>query len=288
MSPPKTNTTLRPSVPPPTQSAAPAAVPVLGKVRAKFLPPKIALNCVEGWGKTSCGAYAPKPAILMARGETGYLTLLGTQSVPNIDNVVVESWQSLLALLGDLASKESLPYKTLVLDAVGGFERLCHEYVCFRDFNGDWGEKGFTSYQQGYEVAVSDWLRMLALLDQVNAKGVIILLLGHTQIRPFKNPMGPDFDRYIADIHHKTWAVTHKWVDAALFGTYLTVVDNVSKGRNPKGKGIGGTQRILYTERRDSFDAKNRYGMPNEIDIPNDPSQIWSTIWSHIYRKEGK
>jgi len=283
---PKTSAPPRPKTGPPNQPKPQAKIPTISKADVKFLPPKLALNCVEGWGKTSCGAYAPKPAILMARGETGYLTLLGAGLVPSVPKALIESWQSLLALLNDLLTKEKLPYKTLVFDAIGGFERLCHEFVCYRDFKGDWGEKGFTSYQQGYEVAVSDWLQMLALLDRIRTKGIIILLLGHTQIRPFKNPMGPDFDRYIADIHHKTWAVTHKWVDAALFGTYLTVVDQVSKGKNPKGKGIGGTQRILYTERRDSFDAKNRYAMASEIDIPNDPSQIWSTIWQNIYRKE--
>ena len=278
----------KPSTSPPKQHTSAVNVPTLSMAERKFLPPKIALNCVEGWGKTSCGAYAPKPGILMARDETGYLTLLGANLVPSVPNTPITSWESLLALLKNLIADDKLPYKTLVFDAIGGFERLCHELVCNRDFKGDWGEKGFTAYQQGYDVAINDWLKMLALLDRLNAKGIIILLLGHIQIRPFKNPMGPDFDRYIADIHHKTWSFTHKWVDAALFGTYVSVVDQVSKGRNPKGKGIGGTERVLYTERRDSFDAKNRYSMPPEIDIPNNPSQIWSTIWQNIYRKEGK
>lgn len=248
-----------------------------------FQPPKIILNAVEGWGKTSCGAYAPKPAILMAKGETGYLTLLGAGTVPSIPNTTINSWLEFMAFLDAQVAIETLPYKTLVLDAVSGFEKLCHEYVCNKYFNDEWGETGFSSYQKGYDVSVNDWRKMLGKLEQINAKGVMILILGHMQIRPFRNPIEGDFDRYVCDVHHKTWGVTHKWADAALFGNFKIVVDDIT-GRN---KGIGKSKRVIYTERRDTFDAKNRYGMPEEIAIPADYTQIWSTIWKHIYRKDG-
>lgn len=266
----------------PQQNTAATSVPVLDTGTVKFLPPKLILNCVEGWGKTTCAAYCPKPAILMARGETGYETLLGSGSVPTVPRTLINSWPELIAFLDTQIEQQELPYKTLALDALGGFERLCHEFVCQRDFKGDWGDKGFSSFQKGYEIAIADWLKLLHKLDQIHAKGVMLLLLGHTQIKPFKNPMGEDFDRYISDIHHKTWGVTHKWADAAFFGTYLTVVDKIS-GR---AKGIGGADRVIYTQRRDAFDAKNRYGMPEEISIPNDPAQIWSTLWQHIYERK--
>ena len=67
-----------------------------------------------------------------------------------------------------------------------------------------------------------------------------------------------------------------------LFGKFVTITE---KSKTGVIKGIGGTDRILYTERRDAFDAKNRYGMPAEIDIPNDPAKTWETIWKHLYKK---
>lgn len=272
----------KPSMPSPQNATAAVAVPTLSTDQVQFLPPRVILNCVEGWGKTTCAAYCPKPALLMARGETGYETLLGSGNVPLIPRTLVNTWPGLIAFLDAQIEQQELSYKTLALDALGGFERLCHEHVCQRDFRGDWGDKGFSSFQKGYDVAVADWLKLLHKLEQIHAKGVMVLLLGHTQIKPFKNPMGEDFDRYISDIHHKTWSVTHKWADAALFGTYLTVVDKIS-GR---AKGIGGADRVIYTERRDAFDAKNRYGMPEEINIPNDPTQIWSTLWQYLYQRK--
>lgn len=218
----------------------------------------------------------------MASGETGYETLLGKELVPDVPTVMIESHLEALAFLDDLANRDSIGYKTLCLDALGGFERLCHQHVCEREFNGDWGERGFTAYQKGYDIAIADWLQLLQRLERIRKRGVMIILAGHCQIRSFKNPVGEDFDRYTSDLHHKTWAVTHKWADAVLFGTFLTITD---KNRDNRVRGIGGTERILYCERRDAYDAKNRYGMPAEIRIPNDRQQAWATISKEIYPK---
>jgi len=258
----------------------------LGKLKGEFKPPRIVLNAVEGWGKTSCAAYAPALALLMAKGETGYETLLGAGLVPQVDTAYVESWPALLAFVNKMAEVEKPNHKVLAFDALGGFERLCHEHVCSRDFKSVWGEKGFSSYQKGYDLAVTDWLMLLAGLDRLRARGVTILMLGHVQIRPFKNPLGEDFDRYVANIHHKTWGVTHKWADAVLFGNFRTVLDTLTPGARPKG--IGGTDRVLYCERRDAYDAKNRYNLPAQLDIPDDPNRIWPTIWDAITKKEEK
>ena len=240
------------------------------------------MNGVEGWGKTSTGAFAPKPAILMAQGETGYRTLLAAGRVPQIPCALAADWPQTLATVRSLADDNS--FETLVIDTLGGLELLCHAHVCERDFKGDWGEKGFLSYRKGYDLAVKDWLQLLVALDELREKqGVTILMLSHAQVRPFRNPGGEDFDRYTADAHPKTWSVTHKWADAVLFGQFVAVVEKLKNKGQPKG--LGGTQRVVRCERRDAWDAKNRYGMPEAIDIPNEPDKNWSTIWKHI-RKE--
>ena len=280
------DTPIAPPAPPASQAhTSPAqragAAPLeLGRLPGKFTPPRIVLNAVEGWGKTSCVAHADAPAIIIAEGETGYETLLGAGLVPQVDVASATNWTALLALLDQLAADDTVPYKVLALDAIGGIERLCHTHVCDRDFDGDWGEKGFTSYQRGYDVAVTDWLQLLQRLDNLRARGVTIVLLGHVQIRMFHNPTGEDYDRYVSDVHHKTWSATHRWADAVLFGQFRTITATIG-GSNAK-KGIGGTDRVVYCERRDAYDAKNRYGMPADIDIPSDPAQVWPTIWQAL------
>jgi hypothetical protein len=240
---------------------------------------RFVLNGVEGVGKTSTGAFAPKPGIIQVGTETGYETLRNAELVPDVMAVTVQSWDDLLAVLDNVQGIE-----TLVLDAVGGAERLCHEAVCQREFGGQWGEKGFNSFQKGFDVAITDWLKLLVKLDALKDAGIDILLLSHAKVTTFKNPAGPDYDKYVADCHAKTWAVTHRWADAVLFMKFYTIVEGGNIGdadkkiKAKKGKGIGGTQRILYCEHRDAWDAKNRFGLPESLDIPDEPSQVWSTI----------
>jgi len=248
---------------------------------APITTPRIVLNCVEGWGKTSCGAFAPEPVILCARGENGYQTLLGAGLVPNIPGAMIESWSDLLATLDAVAAEGS--HKTVALDAIDGFEAMCHQHVGQRDFKGDMGPRGFLNYHKGYDVAVGDWKGMLAKLDAIHAQGTAILLLSHCIDKTISNPMGEDYARFIGGVHPKTWMTTKRWADAVLFGTFRTIVDT----KDGKGKGIGGTDRVLYCEHRDAYDAKNRYRMPAELEIPADPSRIWTTITAAMTARKG-
>ena len=249
---------------------------------ASVPPDRIVVNAVEGYGKTSLVSFAPSPAIIMARGETGYPALLKSGLVPSVPAVELNSWTELLDQL-DFIATESVPYKTLALDAISGFERMCHEFVCQRDFNGVWGDKGFDSYKVGYEVSVAEWLILLQKLDRIRAMGIMIVLLSHSKVATFKNPLGPDYDRFVADCHAKTWSATAKWADCVFFGTFRDVVidskgaqaGDATKGRK---KGRGGNERVLYTQQSAAFVAKNRNGMDAEITMPQVPGEMWGTL----------
>jgi AAA domain-containing protein len=272
-----TSTLTRPA--PPMRNGQ-ATAPKIGrlKVEKTVTSAAIVLNAVEGWGKTSLGAHAPNPLIVMARGETGFATLRRKGLVPDVDYVECSTWGELLALCDSQTGSE---HKTYVFDALGGFERLCHEAVCAREFSNDWGEKGFTGFMRGYEVAVPEWVKFLQRLDGLrNANGANIVLLSHAKVTPYKNPLGPDFDRYTADCHHKTWSVTHKWADALLFGTFETVVQK--DGKTARAKGVGGTERVVFTERTDAYDAKNRYHMPAKIEMGGDYTKTWDIVWDSL------
>lgn len=260
--------------PPPTQARPRLSKSPPGHKVAE----RIILNAVEGWGKSTFGAFAPNPAFLMSRGETGYTTLQSHNLVPNCDHVELARWPDVLETVDDLLTSD---HGAVVLDAMGGFERLCHEHVCNRDFGGDWGEKGFGAFQKGYDVSVAEWLILLQKLDQLRTKrNIPVIILSHSKVRPFKNPMGADFDRYIADCHEKTWGVTHKWADFVFFGTFVSVEKLDTKTKRVKG--VGGVDRIIYTERRDAFDAKNRCSLAPMISIPANPKAIYSTIMGAI------
>jgi hypothetical protein len=122
-------------------------------------------------------------------------------------------------------------------------------------------------------------------LDELRAaRRMTIFMLAHTKVKPFKNPTGPDYDRYMPDMHEKTWGLTHKWLDATFFGNFEVVVQMASKTSDitKKGKGTGGTARMLYTQRTAAYDAKNRFGLPEEIEMGESSSEAFTNLTTEI------
>jgi hypothetical protein len=241
------------------------------------LPNRCILHAVEGAGKTSFGCCSPRPIFALTRGETGLLTLIDSGQVPETPHFgELATWPDLLGAVEALTN-EPHEYKTFVLDTLNGAERLCHEHVCQRDFGGNWGREGFTAYMAGYDAALGDWRQFLDALDRLRARRrMSILALAHTKIAPFRNPEGSDYDRFAVDLHHKTWGLTHRWADMVLFVNFHAQVE--ARTGDGKGKARGGSRRILYTTRTAAYDAKNRHGLPEQIDAGYSAAEAWNNF----------
>ncbi len=243
-------------------------------------PLRLLLVADPGWGKSTFGAEAPGATILMARGETGYETLAREGRAPKVPSSPVETWRALMWYLGQLKPKE---HGTLVLDALGGFDRLCDEHVCTYTYGGVWeaaSGNSFMSYHKGFKVSAREWCKMIDHLERLHCGGTGIIILSHPKVRTFKNPMGEDFDQFQPDCHEEKWNALTKWVDTVLFGTFRIVVDPAKIGK--KSKGIGGRERVVYTEHSDAYIAKNRSGLPSEIDVPDDHINLYSYIAAYL------
>ena len=267
---------------PPKQTAKFSMASLATKGRG--LPSRLIVHGTEGVGKTTIGAFAPKPVFVMTRGETGLETLMDAGQLPGIPHFPeAQSFQEVMAML-DAVLKDEHDYKTLVIDTMNGVERLCHEMVCEREYNGDWGKKGFTNFMCGFEVSLADIERFLMKLDAIREqRKMSIIGLCHTLVKSFKNPEGPDYDRYQAKMHDKTWNIIKAWADIVLFVNYDVTVD--ADAGSKKGKGYGGATRIMYTQRRASFDAKNRHGLPEEIEMGNSGREAWANFVNAMKKK---
>ena len=257
------------------------------QAKGSGLPSRVILHGVESIGKTSFGACAPKPIFIQTRGETGLETLIDAGRLPEIPHFSeTQSFEDLLSQIEWLTTSDH-DHKSLVIDTLNGSERLCHELVVERDLKGQWGEVGFTGYQRGFEMSLADWRRLISALDGLRRlKKMGIIALAHTRVGPFKNPEGPDYDRYIPKMHEKTWSMSKEWADIVLFANFHTEVVGVdSKGR--KGKGTGGSQRVMFTQRTAAFDAKNRHGLPEEIDMGESGADAWSNFVEALKTAKG-
>ena len=251
--------------------------------KSKSTPNRYAFYAGVGFGKSSFAAYTPSPIFLMTRGETGLVKLIESGQLPETPHLPeLNTWADLLAAVKFLRTEEH-SFKTLVLDTANGAERLMYEYVCERDFSGDWTDRGFMGYMRGYEVALADWRMFLNSLDELQReRNMSIFLLLHSRVKTFKNPSGMDFDKYSPELNDKTWTLTKGWLDCILFGNFEVAVRGSSvRTADPmkKGKAAETAPRILYTNSDNpTYDAKNRLGLPDEIEMGESPAEAWNNF----------
>jgi hypothetical protein len=221
----------------------------------------------------------------MTKGETGLTKLIESGELPEIPHLPeLQNWPDLKAAIKFLRTAEH-DFKTLNLDTANGAERMLHEYTCETTYNGDWDSKdyGFLAWGgKGYETSLGEWREFLNSLDALREeRGMTIFLHFHSKIKTFKNPSGADFDRYVPEMHDKTWTLTKGWLDCILFGNFEVVVKNGSKqpDSSRKGKAAESAARVLYTNSDNpTYDAKNRLGLPAEIEMGESPKDAWSNF----------
>jgi len=258
----------------------------------KHRPMALIVHGCEGVGKTSFAAHAPGVIFIQTRGEQGLDPLIESGQVPETPHFQNEAgtFTSLLEETLMWLVKEEHDYKTVVLDTGNGAERLCHELVCERDYKSDWTNEGFLNYYQGHTTALTDWQRLLKAFDVLrDRRDMNVIMLCHTTVRKFSNPEAEDYDRYEpAFDSRKTWAITHKWADCVLFMHQTTSVVDVDK-RSSTGKGQGGSTTDFFTSRRAPFDAKNRHGLPHQINAGTNGREAWQNFITELKKaKERK
>lgn len=228
-------------------------------------PPKIMLIGQEGVGKSTAGAKMPNPVFLC--GESG---LVGPQFA-DTPSFTPTSWAEALAFCDELASNPS-GYKTLVIDTLDWIEPMLYAHVVQAAKKNDIKHIEDFGYGKGYVIAQQEARKMLAVLDKVNAAGMAVLILSHSQLKTVKNPEGDDYDHFESKVNTKVAGIFKEWCDAVLFARFEIYV----RKDGMKVKAQGGTERIVQTTHSAAWDAKNRYGLPEVMDL--DMSEIYTRI----------
>lgn len=242
------------------------------------LPGRYLFHGVPGVGKTSFGAQWPSPVFIQTAGETGLDTLIDTGSLgdtPHFPECM--QWLDYIATLDALLETDH-SYRTLVIDTINGADRLCQEFVDRTQYDGQMSKKGFLDYHKGYESCTTPWRIMLSLLDRLRSeKQMIVVLLAHTKVTTYKNPEGPDYDRFSVEIPKPNWSLLEKWTDAIVFmNFYVETVEDSDKRKRAKAR--GGQQRMMYTTNHAAYVAKNRFNLVEEIDLGDSPQEAWSAF----------
>lgn len=226
-------------------------------------PLKTVLFGPEGIGKSTFGAGAPSPIFLAAEEGTNHLDVARFPQ-PGTFADVLEAIAQL--------TMEAHDYQTLVIDTLDWIEPLVWRQTCARDPNKPSNiEEVGGGFQKGYLAAVDDWRLILSALERLReAKRMGIVLLSHSGKRTFKNPEGPDFDRYEMKIHPLAAGVWREWSDTVLYAQWeqsAVKKDRDKAGMFAKGKGVSTGARIVWTQRTAAYDAKNRSNLPQMLPL---------------------
>lgn len=223
---------------------------------------KTVIYGAEGIGKTTLAAQFPSPLFIDTEGSTKQLDVARLPAP--------SSWEMLLQELDFVISKR--PCGTLVIDTVDWAEQLCIADLCAK--NGKSGIEDF-GYGKGWEFEKESFGKFLNKLTEVINAGINVTLTAHAALRKFEQPdeMG-SYDRWEMKLGSKTTnkisPLIKEWADIVLFCNYKTVVVQTDKdGKKHKAQG---NRRVMYTQHHPCWDAKNRYGLPEEI--PMEYAQI--------------
>lgn len=223
---------------------------------------KVVVYGPEGIGKSTFASMFPRPVFIDTEGSTAHMDVTRTPAP--------RSW---VELQGQIRYFIDNPHElgTLILDTADWAEKLCIEHICSVKQIGGIEDLG---YGKGYTYVMEEYGRSLNLLEQLKDRGVHVVMTAHAKLRNVEQPdeMG-SYDRWEMKLTKQTSPLVKEWADMILFANYKTFIVNVDgKGaQKGKNKATGGA-RVMYASHHVCWDAKNRFGLPDEM--PFDYGQI--------------
>lgn len=217
-------------------------------------PQKVVLYGVEGVGKTTLAAQFPDPLFIDTEGGTEGYDVARTQAP--------QSWTALKDLVRAVAAER--PCGTLVLDTADWAERLLCAELCAKN---KWQSMEALNYGKCWQYALEEFGRLLDLLTDVRDAGMNVVVTAHATVSKFDQPdEAASYDRWTMKMYKRDAALLKEWADALLFVNYKTVVEMVGEGFSAKGKARG-AKRTIFTTHHAAWDAKNRWGLPDEVPL---------------------
>ena len=216
---------------------------------------KTVIYGTEGVGKSTLAAQFPSPLFIDVEGGTDQM------DVRRIERPA--TWADLVDVVNEVAKNPGI-CETLILDTADYAETMCIKHIlkkCHKTGIEDFG------YGKGYTFVGEEWLKLMEAFDAVKDAGMNVTVIAHARQRKIELPdQTGSFDHWEMKLSKQVAPVLKEWADLLLFlnyKTYVVTTDNNSR------KAQGG-KRVMYTSHNPVWDAKNRNGLPEEMDLSFD------------------
>lgn len=226
-------------------------------------PPRIFVYGVGGVGKTTFLSEAPSPVFIDTQG--------GTEELDVTRFPKPHTWTDVLDAVDELIVTEH-SHKTLVIDLVDDVEQMLFAHLCKQANCANITEYG-GGFNKGFDAAVPEWRNLVARLERLRReKQMIIGFVAHSTVKSFKNPEGPDYDRYQTLMNEKGSGFLRGWCTAVLLARHSVTL----KVDKKKTRGVSTGARVLQTVETAAYYAKNRYNLPDTLSLD------WVTFWEAV------
>ena len=234
---------------------------------------KVLVYGVEGVGKTTLAASFPDPVFIDCEG--------GTDSYDVARFPAPTSWEMLMQEVQQVIDNPAM-CSTLVIDTIDWAEAKAIESVCRKHQVENIEDFGWS---KGYTYLNEEIGKLLNKLSEVVNKGVNVVLTAHMAVRTITLPDDAGaYDRYELKLktakNGNNSQLVKEWADMVLFCNYRQFV--VEDEKTKKNKATGGKERVMYTSRTSAYDAKNRFGLPDQL--PQSEPAICHPARSFLYQ----
>ncbi len=216
--------------------------------------PRLFLYSTHGIGKSTFAANAPDPIFICTEDGLGSID---TASFP-----LAKSGADVMSAIRTLYTQEH-EYKSVVLDSADWLENLLVKEI------EDSHDAKELAYGKAALLLADKWREVLDGLNALrNDKNMVVILIGHCEIKRFDSPEVEPYDRYQPKLQSRASALLQEWADAVLFANYRTIVKKDDVGFNKSvSRGITTGERLIYTQETPAYYAKNRYQLPPSLPL---------------------
>lgn len=213
---------------------------------------KVVITGSEGIGKSTLASKAPGVLFVDTEGGTDQLDV---RRITGID-----SWAKLKKVPQEILSDPSC-CRTLVIDTADWAEAMCINHICVENH-----VKGLESfgYGKGYTFLYEEFNSFLSELNKLITARINVIVIAHAKMKKQELPDEQGaFDRWEMKLSRQVAPLLKEWGDAVLFCNYKTYVSGTENGT----KKASGGKRVIYTTHHPCWDAKNRFGLAEELPL---------------------
>lgn len=241
-------------------------------------PIRMTLYGVEKIGKTTFASQFPGALFVAAEDGTSHLNT--ARFVPSLDPAKGTQFNQILTVCKELhdvgPSTEPGGYQTIVFDSIDWIERAAAQQVCIENNVSSLEDIGYGKWKKMLIEKMETFLAPVGWCNWLYRRGFNIVFIGHTLVKPFKNPEGEDYDRYKVKADREDIAMMiMEWTDFIAFMNYDLHFKSIQSGMAQTKVAESNNNRILHLQRSAAFDAGSRIPMPKQINLGTTPEGMF-------------